>query len=140
MSSNPPIARSGVLTLLGFLAMSAGIVWISALGQVFNGNAAFFSLFPLAMGLVFALRIRWLSSLTLLVALGYMLTAINSPIVIYRISHPDEMSGFLATIVEYAGDALAFVAGAIWTAHNWRWRQGHTPVSVAATTHKSELN
>ena len=106
--SSPSFSVVMVLSLLG---IAVGNVWLHFLEDDFAVVSMLFAAIPVVLGVLFLMRLSWVPLAIAGVSLFYIVGELTGTPALYRLAHPAELSGFLATSLTLVSQAAAAVLG-----------------------------
>ena len=106
--SSPSFSVVMVLSLLG---IAVGNVWLHFLEDDFAVVSMLFAAIPVVLGVLFLMRLSWVPLAIAGVSLFYIVGELAGTPALYRLAHPAELSGLLATSLTLASQTAAAVIG-----------------------------
>jgi hypothetical protein len=105
---SPPFSAAMVMSLMG---IAVGNVWLHFLENDFVVVSMLFAAIPVALGVLFLMRLGWVPAAIAAVSLFYIVGELTGTPAVYRLAHPAELTPFLATTLELVSQAAAAIIG-----------------------------
>src|SRR5258708_31632502 len=100
-----------VVMVLSLLGIAVGNVWLHFLEGDFAVVSLLVGAIPIVLGVLFLMRLSWVPLAIAGVSLFYIVGELAGTPALYRLTHPAELPGLLATSITLVSQAAAAVIG-----------------------------